>query len=121
MKSKLDLKKKWKGFLKRSSAYKMAVLYGIIGLLFFSFAFYVFFTMASTYRDNDSSFMLETPDQLRALGFLISISLFSGSFVVFALLMWTCSLFFFMSDQEHRLKRIEEFIEKDGVVFPDLE
>jgi len=111
----LRLKQRWKGFLKRSAFYKLAVLYAIIGLLFFLLGAYVVCEMASRFNTDPASFILETPEQLRAVGFLSLVSVLCFFAFIPALMCWIGMLALLCQDYNHRLKRIEGFLEEDGV------
>lgn len=104
---KIELKRRWKGFLKRSANYKLATIYALVGLMFFFLTFYTVSFMAANYRDG-IGFYIETPEELRAFGFMTAMLLVSGSTIILALLMWSCSLFMFLSEQEHRIRRLEK-------------
>jgi len=103
----LRLKQRWRRFFKTSASYYLAAIYAFIGLFFFCLALYSMFFMAANYRDG-TGFYIETSEQLRAVGFMISMLLVCGSAIILALLMWICSLFMFLSEQEHRIKRLEK-------------
>lgn len=115
MRFKPQFKKRWKGFLKRSPEYKLSCLYGIVGLFFFCFTFYCLVTIASTYKHVENSFMIETPEQFRLIGFSSMLVLFCGSMFCLAILFFIGMLIFVQIDHNARLKKIEDYLEENSV------
>lgn len=112
---KLDLKRRWKGFKKRSWQYQLAVVYAFIGICCFILGFYTIRMMATTYNDVETSFMIETSEQLRVVGFFTMVLVIGGISSVAAIFCWFSMFVLLLSDRSKRLKRIEEFLEEDGV------
>lgn len=60
--------------------------------------------------------MIETIEQLRAVGFATMICLFSGILMVAAIYCWLGMVVLLLLDQSGRVKKIEEFLEEDDVL-----
>lgn len=108
---KFRLREKWQGFKKRSWAYKMALVYAVLGVGFLVLAMYIMVSLSDTYVRDPSSFQTESLQDLRSVVFVTLMNTFCGLSAILALFSFVAMLSLLDSDSSKRLKKLEEFID----------